>query len=55
MILDKVFYGVLGQGRRCLIVYDQPEADNTYGAAIDTLTQVSTVVQSLYAKTVKIA
>ncbi|KAF5317785.1 hypothetical protein D9619_012521 [Psilocybe cf. subviscida] len=55
MILDKVFYGVLDQGRGCLIVYDQPEADNTYGAAIDTLAQVSKVVQSLYAKTVKIA
>ncbi|KAF4612765.1 hypothetical protein D9613_011899 [Agrocybe pediades] len=55
MILDKVFYGVLDQGRGCLIVYDEPEADNTYGAAIETLSQVSKVVESLYAKTVKIA
>ncbi|KAF8964888.1 hypothetical protein BDZ97DRAFT_2074971 [Flammula alnicola] len=55
MILDKVFYGVLDQGRGCLIVYDQPEADNTYGAAIETLAQVSKVVESLYAKTVRIA
>jgi 26S proteasome regulatory subunit N6 len=55
MILDKVFHGVLDQGRGCLLVFDEPEADNTYGAAIDTLEQVGKVVDSLYAKTVKIA
>ncbi|KAG1792122.1 proteasome regulatory particle subunit [Suillus plorans] len=55
MILDKVFHGVLDQGRGCLIVFDELEADNTYGAAIGTLEQVSKVVDSLYAKTVKIA
>lgn len=55
MILDKVFHGVLDQGRGCLIVFDEAEADNTYGAAIDTLEQVGKVVESLYAKTVKIA
>ncbi|KAA1479492.1 proteasome regulatory particle subunit [Dentipellis sp. KUC8613] len=55
MILDKVFHGVLDQGRGCLLVFDEPEADNTYGAAIETLEQVSNVVDSLYAKSVKIA
>lgn len=55
MILDKVFHGVLDQGRGCLIVFDELKADNTYGAAIGTLEQVSKVVDSLYAKTVKIA
>ncbi|PFH46070.1 hypothetical protein AMATHDRAFT_199950 [Amanita thiersii Skay4041] len=55
MILDKVFHGVLDQGRGCLLVFDEPQADNTYGAAIDTLEQVGKVVESLYAKTVKIA
>ncbi|KAF9523122.1 PCI domain-containing protein [Crepidotus variabilis] len=53
MILDKILYGVLDQGRGCLIVYDQPEVDNTYGAAIKTLEQVGKVVESLYAKSVR--
>ncbi|KAF5311182.1 hypothetical protein D9611_013056 [Ephemerocybe angulata] len=57
MILDKVFHGVLdqGPGRGCLLVFDQPQADNAYGAAIETLEEVGKVVQSLYAKTVQIA
>ncbi|KAF8633471.1 hypothetical protein AX15_001431 [Amanita polypyramis BW_CC] len=55
MILDKVLHGVLDQGRGCLLVFDEPKADDTYGAAIDTLEQVGKVVESLYAKTVKIA
>ncbi|KAI6097983.1 proteasome regulatory particle subunit [Pisolithus croceorrhizus] len=55
MILDKVFYGVLDQGRGRLLVFDEPEVDDTYGAAIDTLEQVEKVVESLYAKTIKIA
>ncbi|KIP03145.1 hypothetical protein PHLGIDRAFT_130323 [Phlebiopsis gigantea 11061_1 CR5-6] len=55
MILDKVLHGVLDQQRGILLVYDEPAPDNTYSAAIDTLEQVGKVVDSLYAKTVKIA
>ncbi|KAL7283831.1 hypothetical protein ACG7TL_003271 [Trametes sanguinea] len=50
MILDKVFHGVLNQGRGCLIIFEEPEADRAYGAAIDTLEQVGKVVDSLYAE-----
>ncbi|KAJ7074469.1 proteasome regulatory particle subunit [Mycena amicta] len=54
MILDKVLNGVLDQGRACLLVYDATEADTTYTSAIETLQQVGKVVESLYAKSVKI-
>jgi 26S proteasome regulatory subunit N6 len=66
MILDKIFHGVLDQGRGCLLVYDEAGADvsfpqltlawsmtllqNSYGAAIETLEKVGKVVDSLYAK-----
>ena len=65
MILDKIFHGVLDQGRGCLIVFDEPEEDvstggmvytlliliqNTYGHAIKMLEEVGKVVDSLYAK-----
>ncbi|PPQ78859.1 hypothetical protein CVT25_002427 [Psilocybe cyanescens] len=55
MSLDKVRYGMLDQGRGCLVIYGEPKANNTYGAAIEALEQISKVVESLYAKTVKIA
>ncbi|KAJ7623346.1 PCI-domain-containing protein [Roridomyces roridus] len=55
MILDKVFHGVLDQGRGCLLVFDDTEADTTYATAIETLQQVGKVVESLYGKTVKIS
>ncbi|ORX50531.1 PCI-domain-containing protein, partial [Hesseltinella vesiculosa] len=50
MILDKTFHGILDQGAGCLIIFDEPKEDETYGTAIETLKQVDKVVSSLYQK-----
>ncbi|EJD02500.1 PCI-domain-containing protein [Fomitiporia mediterranea MF3/22] len=55
MILDKVFHGVLDQGRGCLLVFDETENDETYETSIQTVEEVGKVVDSLYAKATKIA
>lgn len=48
MILDKVIIGVLDQGSGCLIVYDEPERDAGYDAALATIEKLSNVVDVLY-------
>ena len=50
MILDKVFHGILDQGAGCLVVFEEPEEDKMYGATLDTIKHVNTVVESLSAK-----
>ncbi|ORX96015.1 PCI-domain-containing protein [Basidiobolus meristosporus CBS 931.73] len=54
MILDKVFHGILDQGAGCLIVFEEPAVDKTYEASLDTLKQMSLVVESLYEKAAKL-
>jgi len=55
MILDKKFKGILDAGAGCLIVYDDQAADTTYDQALDTLNNMSKVVDALYVKANKIA
>uniref|UniRef100_A0A6B2L5Z9 PCI domain-containing protein n=1 Tax=Arcella intermedia TaxID=1963864 RepID=A0A6B2L5Z9_9EUKA len=50
MILDKKLPGILDQGNDCLIVFDDPEPDGTYKAALETITHIGTVVESLYTR-----
>ncbi|CAN3373403.1 hypothetical protein DIURU_000332 [Diutina rugosa] len=50
MILDKVFYGVLDQGNGWLIIYDEPENDKGYEAALDLIKNLNNTVDLLYEK-----
>ncbi|KAF1356273.1 hypothetical protein BDV97DRAFT_323820 [Delphinella strobiligena] len=48
MILDRVIIGVLDQGAGCLIIFDEPERDQQYDAALNTIDKLSNVVDVLY-------
>jgi len=54
MILDRKFEGILDQGTGCLIVYDDPSPETMYKAALDVVSEVSKVVDSLAVKSSKI-
>jgi len=54
MILDKKLYGILDQGADTLILFDEPEVDKTYPAALETLQNMGKVVDSLYDKAKKL-
>lgn len=53
MVLDKIIYGVIDQETGTLIIYDEPEEDKTYNAALETIQQMSTVVDLLYEKALR--
>lgn len=50
MILDKKLNGILDQGSGDLIVFDETQSDKTYSAAVDTVKELSHVVDRLYGK-----
>lgn len=55
MILDKKITGILDQGEGVLIVFEETVKDKTYEAALQTLTNMSKVVDTLYQKAKKLS
>ncbi|CAN6485471.1 unnamed protein product [Victoria cruziana] len=54
MILDKKFAGTLDQGAGCLIIFEVPKADAIYPATLETFSNISKVVDSLYLRSARI-
>jgi len=50
MILDKKFNGTLDQGAGCLIIFDEDKYDKLYETAINTMDNLSVVVDKLFEK-----
>lgn len=46
--------GILDQGEGVLIIFEEPPVDKTYGAALETIQNMSKVVDSLYNKAKKL-
>eukprot|EP01121_Diplochlamys_sp_Union-15-3_P013592 TRINITY_DN4245_c0_g1_i6.p1 TRINITY_DN4245_c0_g1~~TRINITY_DN4245_c0_g1_i6.p1 ORF type:complete len:182 (-),score=37.59 TRINITY_DN4245_c0_g1_i6:143-688(-) len=55
MILDKKLNGILDQGNDCLIVFDEPPADEVYPTSLETFANIGKVVDSLYNKASKLS
>ncbi|KAJ0001563.1 hypothetical protein NQD34_006583 [Periophthalmus magnuspinnatus] len=55
MILDQKFHGILDQGEGVLIVFEEPVVDKMYEAALETIQNMSKVVDSLYNKAKKLS
>lgn len=55
---DSVVYlcvaGILDQGEGVLIIFEEPPVDKTYEAALETIQNMSKVVDSLYNKAKKL-
>lgn len=54
MILDHKFEGTLDQGAGCLLVFNESAVDPIYSCTLETLANMSKVVDSLYSKSRRI-
>ncbi len=54
MILEKKFAGTLDQGAGCLIIFDDPKPDGIFSSTLETISNISKVVDSFYIKSEKI-
>jgi 26S proteasome regulatory subunit N6 len=54
MILDKKIPATLDQGRGCLVIFDEPPLDKTFGESLKIIGNLDKVVDSLYEKTHKL-
>lgn len=55
MILDMKFHGILDQGEGVLIVFEETPIDKTYEMALETIQNMSKVVDTLYQKAKKLS
>ena len=54
MILDKKFNGILDQGNGCLILFPDPPEEKIYQTCLETIDNMSRVVDTLYKKAQKL-
>eukprot|EP00008_Paramoeba_atlantica_P009422 CAMPEP_0201489662 /NCGR_PEP_ID=MMETSP0151_2-20130828/23211_1 /ASSEMBLY_ACC=CAM_ASM_000257 /TAXON_ID=200890 /ORGANISM="Paramoeba atlantica, Strain 621/1 / CCAP 1560/9" /LENGTH=421 /DNA_ID=CAMNT_0047875325 /DNA_START=67 /DNA_END=1332 /DNA_ORIENTATION=+ len=54
MILDKTLHGVLDQEQNMLVIFEEPQVDEVYPAALETVQNMGKVLDSLYAKAQKL-
>lgn len=55
MILDKKFHGILDQGEEVLIVFEETQVDKTYETALEIISSMGKVVDTLYQKAKKLS
>ncbi|EDV21750.1 26S proteasome non-ATPase regulatory subunit 11 [Trichoplax sp. H2] len=54
MILDKKFYGIMDQSCGVLTIYEEPQVDQSFEAALETISNMGKVVDALYEKAKKL-
>ena len=50
MILDKKLHGTLDQGAGTLVLFEDVDADKTYGQAVECISNMGEVVEALFSR-----